>query len=388
MRILVLGADGYLGWPTAMYLSERGHEVAAFDNGVRRQYDAELRSGSLVPIESLHTRVRAWKEVTGEQIAMFHGDLCEADDIYRALRDFQPDAVVHFAEQRAAPYSMIDRRHAVYTQTNNVIGTLNLMYAIGELDRDIHIVKLGTMGEYGTAEHRHRGGLARRRAQGPPRPRAVPEAAEQLLPPLEGARQPQPRVRLSDLGPARHRPQPGHRLRPGDRAVAPDPRLATRFDYDSVFGTVLNRFAIQAVLGLPLSIYGGGTPDPGSARHPRHRRVHPPRLRESRRPPASSGSSTRPPRASRCLEMAKTVQNCFPGAVEMEHVDNPRVEAENHYYSFTHTALESLGLEPHLLARHAAHQMFGIIEQHRDRVDLDLLAPTVRWRDPIASARS
>ena len=218
MRILVLGGDGYLGWPTAMYLSAQGHEVGVLDNGVRRQYDHELGSGSLVPIESLHTRVKAWQEVTGREIPCYTGDLCDADFVYDTFGTFAPDAVVHFAEQRAAPYSMIDRKHAVYTQTNNVVGTLNLMYAIGEIDRDIHIVKLGTMGEYGQPNIDIEEGWLEVEHKGRKDRVLFPKKPGQLLPPVQGARQPQPRVRLPHLGPAGDRPQPGHRLRPGDRA--------------------------------------------------------------------------------------------------------------------------------------------------------------------------
>ncbi|HEY3682064.1 MAG TPA: NAD-dependent epimerase/dehydratase family protein, partial [Streptosporangiaceae bacterium] len=129
MRILVLGGDGYLGWPTALHLSQRGHEVGVVDNFARREYDFELGVESLVPIESLQSRVAAWESASGRAITAYVGDLTDAGFTYDTLRDFRPDAVVHFAEQRAAPYSMIDRKHAVYTQTNNVVGTLNLLYA-------------------------------------------------------------------------------------------------------------------------------------------------------------------------------------------------------------------------------------------------------------------
>src|SRR5690348_15618666 len=150
MRIMVLGGDGYLGWPTALHLSQAGHEVAVADNFVRRHYDDELGVESLVPIEPLRTRIAAWRELTGKQIGMYVGDLTDAMFTYHIVGDFRPEAVVHYAEQRAAPYSMIDRRHAVYTQQNNVVGTLNLLYAIAEINPDIHLVKLGTMGVYGT----------------------------------------------------------------------------------------------------------------------------------------------------------------------------------------------------------------------------------------------
>ncbi|MGH9123067.1 MAG: NAD-dependent epimerase/dehydratase family protein, partial [Acidimicrobiales bacterium] len=150
MRILVLGGDGYLGWPTALHLSSGGHEVGVLDNLVRREYDVEMGVSSLVPILPFQERVALWKDLTGRQLKAYVGDLTDPAFVHSTFSDFAPDAVVHFAEQRSAPYSMIDQRHAVYTQQNNVVGTLNVLYAIADLDRDIHLVKLGTMGEYGT----------------------------------------------------------------------------------------------------------------------------------------------------------------------------------------------------------------------------------------------
>ena len=151
MRVLVLGADGYLGWPTALHLSHRGHQVGALDNFVRRQYDYELGVSSLVPISHLQRRIKVWEEISGLVIEPFVGDLNDADFVFETLRRFRPDAIVHFAEQRSAPYSMIDRAHAVYTQVNNVVGNLNLLFAHRrDRPRRIHLVKLGTMGEYGT----------------------------------------------------------------------------------------------------------------------------------------------------------------------------------------------------------------------------------------------
>lgn len=379
MRILVLGGDGYLGWPTAMYLSGKGHEVGVLDNAVRRQYDHELGSHSLVPIETLSHRVRAWQEVAGPVIRNYPGDLMDAERTYEVVRDFEPDTIVHFAEQRAAPYSMIDRKHAVYTQTNNVIGTLNLMFAIGEIDRDIHLVKLGTMGEYGTPnidieegwlEVTHRGRTDRMLY--PKRPGSFYHLSKvhdshnlEFGCRIWG-------LRVTDLN-------QGIVYGQETEESVLDPRLATRFDYDAVFGTVLNRFAIQAVLGRPLTVYGGGT---------QRRAVLDIRdtvecVRLACENPAAPGEFRVFNQATESFslqELAKTVQETFPGAVEVEYLTNPRVEIENHHYAFVHSALEDLGLSPHLLSDTLLTSMFGIIERHRDRVDVDCLNPTVDWR--------
>ena len=150
MRTLILGGDGYLGWPTALHLSSQGHEVGVADNFARRDWDVELGVDSLVPIRPLEERIERWRVLTGKRLSCYVGDLCDDDFVSAMVRDFDPDTIVHYGEQRSAPYSMIDQRHAVFTQTNNVVGNLNVLYAIADHNRDIHLVKLGTMGEYGT----------------------------------------------------------------------------------------------------------------------------------------------------------------------------------------------------------------------------------------------
>jgi UDP-sulfoquinovose synthase len=379
MKVLVLGGDGYLGWPTAMYLSARGHDVAVLDNGVRRTYDAELGSGSLVPIASMADRVKAWHEVSGKRITNIHGDLMDADVVYGAVRSVEPESIVHFAEQRAAPYSMIDRKHAVYTQVNNVVGTLNVMYAIGEIDRDIHLVKLGTMGEYGYPnidveegwlEVTHKGRSDR--VLFPKKPGSFYHLSKvhdshnlEFACRIWG-------LRVTDLN-------QGIVYGQQTDETALDARLATRLDYDAVFGTVLNRFAIQAVLGMPLSVYGAG----GQIRPIIDIRDTVDCIRLACENPAEAGEFrvfNQATEAFSLREMAKLVADTHPGGAEVEHVDNPRVELEEHEYSFTHTALESLGLVPHLLSDTLLTSMFSIIEQHRDRVDPDALRPTVDWR--------
>ncbi len=379
MRTLVLGGDGYLGWPTAMYLSRHNHAVGIVDNGVRRQYDAELGSNSLVPIETLKNRISAWSEVAGSDIASFYGDLLDAEFLYDTIREFRPDTIVHFAEQRAAPYSMIDRKHAVYTQTNNVIGTLNLMFAIGEIDRDIHLVKLGTMGEYGTPnidieegwlEVTHKG--RKDRLLFPKRPGSFYHLSKvHDSHNLEfGCRV--WNLRVTDLN-------QGIVYGQETEESALDARLATRFDYDAVFGTVLNRFAIQAVLGLPLSIYGGG----GQSRAIIDIRDTVECVRLACESPARAGEFrvfNQTTETYSLGEMAKIVASTYPGGAEVDFIDNPRVEVEDHHFSVVHTALEGLGLKPHLLSDTLLTSMFDIIEKHRDRLDVDQLRPTVNWR--------
>jgi UDP-sulfoquinovose synthase len=258
VRILILGGDGYLGWPTALHLSAIGHDVGVVDNFVRRSWDAELAVESLVPIHSLDDRVARWHELTGLSIPTYEGDLCDGEFVSGVVEDFDPDTIVHYAEQSSAPYSMIDRRHAVYTQANNVVGTLNVLYAIAEHNRDIHLVKLGTMGEYGTpnidieegwltVNHRGRSD----RVLYPKRPGSYYHLSKvhdshniEFACRIWG-------LRATDLnqGVVYGQQTPETEL---------DPVLATRFDYDGVFGTVLNRFVIQAVLGHPLTVYGSG----------------------------------------------------------------------------------------------------------------------------------
>src|SRR6202165_1142739 len=150
MKIAVLGGDGYCGWATALYLSQKGHAVAIVDNFLRRQWDHELGAQTLTPIRPLSERLKSWQKITGKTIELFVGDVADYDFLESMVKAFEPDAIVHFAEQRSAPYSMIDRKHAIFTQVNNVVGTLNLLFAIRELRPECHLIKLGTMGEYGT----------------------------------------------------------------------------------------------------------------------------------------------------------------------------------------------------------------------------------------------
>ncbi|GAA3356254.1 MULTISPECIES: NAD-dependent epimerase/dehydratase family protein [Saccharopolyspora] len=387
MRILVLGGDGYLGWPTALHLSDRGHEVAVADNFARRGYDHEMGVQSLVPIEPMQTRIDAWHEVSGKSIKSYYGDLVDADFTYEMVRDFRPDTIVHFAEQRAAPYSMIDRKHAVYTQQNNVVGNLNVLFAIQEIDPSIHLVKLGTMGEYGTPnidieegwlEVTHKGRTDRMLF--PKKPGSFYHLSKvhdshniEFACRIWG-------LRATDLNQGvvygQETPQ-----------TARDPRLATRFDYDAIFGTVLNRFVIQAVLGHPLTVYGSG----GQTRGLIDIRDTVECIRLAAENPADAGEFrvfNQMTESFSVGEIAKVVANCFDGGVEVEHLENPRVEQSEHHYNVVHTGLVELGLEPHLLSNTLIDSLFGIAKAHVDRVDLAAMRPTVQWRTGSSPMRA
>ncbi len=379
MRTLVLGGDGYLGWPTALHLSQSGHEVAVADNFARRQYDYELGVESLVPIETLQTRVRVWQELSGREIKAFVGDFTDAEFTVEMIRSFAPDTIVHFGEQRAAPYSMIDRSHAVYTQVNNVVGTLNVLFAIAEVDRDIHLVKLGTMGEYGTPDIDIEEGWINVEHNG--------RSDRMLFPKRPGSFYHLSKVHDS------HNIEFACRIW-GLRATdlnqgivygletpetAQDPRLATRFDYDSVFGTVINRFIIQAVIGHPLTVYGSG----GQTRGLIDIRDTANCVRLASENPAEAGEFrvfNQMTESKSVAELAKTVAETYAKDAQIEFLNNPRVEADTHYYNVKHTRLVELGLQPHLLADTLIESLFDIVERHKDRVDVRALRPTVDWR--------
>jgi len=379
LRILVLGGDGYLGWPTALHLSRRGHDVGVVDNFHRRQYDFEMGVDSLVPISTLQRRVRVWEDVSGYTVIPFVGDLTDAEFTTGVIDRFRPEAVVHFGEQRSAPYSMIDRKHAVYTQVNNVVGNLNLLYAIAEIDPSIHLVKLGTMGEYGTPnidieegyiEITHRG-----RTDVLPYPK-----------------QPGSFYHLSKVHDS-HNIHFACRiwgLRATDlnqgivygqetEETALHPELATRFDYDGVFGTVLNRFCVQAVVGHPLTVYGSG----GQTRAMLDIRDTLSCVELACLHPADPGEFRVFNQFTESFsvgQLAELVAETYPGRVETTHLEDPRVEKQEHYYRAAHTRLLDLGLVPHLLNEGTLQNILSVAERHRDRVDPQAIRPTVNWR--------
>ena len=379
MRVLVLGGDGFLGWPTALHLSASGHDVAIADSGIRRTYDAELGTSSLLPIGSLAERTRLWEHVSGRRIDVYDGDLCDADFVDATFRGYEPAAVVHFAEQRSAPYSMIDRAHAVHTQVNNVVGTLNVLYAIAETDPGIHLVKLGTMGEYGTPnidieegwlEVTHNGRSDR--VLFPKRPGSMYHLSK-----VHDSHNIEFACRVWGLAATDLNQGIVYGVETVETAL--DPGLATRFDYDEVFGTVLNRMIVQAVIGDPLTVYGSG----GQIRGFLDVRDTVACVRLAIEHPAQPGEFrvfNQFTEQFSVSDLATLVAKVWPGAATIDNLDNPRVESEAHYYNAAHTKLLDLGLRPHLLADTLIDSLFDVVGTHRSRVDPTVIRPTVSWR--------
>ncbi len=383
MRIVVIGGDGYLGWPQAMYLSRRGHDVVLVDNFVRRLWDNECGTDTLIPITSADERVKVWKEVTGRTIQLAVGDICHYDFLAALFRDFRPDAVVHYGEQRCAPYSMIDREHAVMTQTNNVVGNLNVIYAIMEHVPDCHLVKLGTMGEYGTPNIDIEEGFIEIHHNG----------RSDLLP---FPKQPGSFYHLSKVHDSHniHFASRVWGLRATDlnqgvvygvrtEETALDPRLQTRFDYDGIWGTVLNRYCVQAVAGHPLTVYGKGGQTRGFLD-----------IRDTMRcieiaieQPAKKGEYrvfNQFTEQFSVLGLAELVQQAAARkglTVTIENPPNPRVEAESHYYNAKHTKLVELGLQPHLLSDVLLDSVLDAVRDHIGRLRPETILPYVNWRN-------
>ncbi|MFZ0591246.1 MAG: NAD-dependent epimerase/dehydratase family protein [Bryobacteraceae bacterium] len=382
MRICVLGGDGYCGWATALYLSSRGHDVAIIDNFARRQWDFELGVQTLTPIRPLSERLQLWHELTGNRVELFVGDVAEYDFLCSVIRDYEPEAVIHFAEQRSAPYSMIDRKHATFTQVNNVVGTLNLLFALHEFRPGCHLVKLGTMGEYGTPNIDIEEGYITIEHNGrkdvmpfPKQPGSfyhlskVHDSHNMMFAcKIWG-------LRATDLN-------QGVVYGTVTNEVALHPGLINRFDYDEVFGTVLNRFCVQAAIGHPLTVYGRGGQTRGfldirdTIRCVELACLHP-------AAPGECRVFNQFTEQFSVLELANLVQTAGEKMglrVEIDHLPDPRVESEEHYYNAKHSKLMDLGLEPHLLSDSLLDSLMNIAFEYRDRIDTATLLPKVNWR--------
>ncbi len=382
MRIMVIGGDGYLGWPTALHLSQRGHDVLIVDNLVRRSYDHEIGAHSLTPMISLQERVAAWHAVSGKSIAYAIGDICDYSFFEGVFTSTKPDAVVHFGEQRSAPYSMIDRRHAVYTQHNNVVGTLNLLYAIAEHAPDCHLVKLGTMGEYGTPNIDIEEGYITITHNGRTDTLPYPKQPGSFyhLSKVHDSHNIMFACRAWGIRATDLNQGVVYGLETAETSL--DPRLVTRFDYDAIFGTALNRFMVQAVIGMPMTVYGQG----GQTRGFLDIRDTLACVELALNTPAQRGEFrvfNQFTEQFNVLQLATLVRDAAQAhgiSATIQHIENPRVEKETHYYNAAHRKLIDLGLQPHFLSDTLIDSVMQIVYAHRDQVRPALVLPSVNWR--------
>jgi len=381
-KVMIIGGDGYCGWATALHLSNKNYQVAIVDDLVRRHIDHQLGIDSLTPIASIHDRIRRWKALTGKTIELYVGDICEFDFLSDAFESFQPESVVHFGEQRSAPYSMIDRSRAVYTQHNNVIGTLNVLFAIKEYSEECHLVKLGTMGEYGTPNIDIEEGYITITHNGRTDKLPYPKQASSFyhLSKVHDSHNiafscKAWGIRATDLN-------QGVVYGVMTDETAMHEELSNRLDYDGVFGTALNRFCVQAAVGHPLTIYGKG----GQTRGYLDIRDTVQCVELAIANPADQGEFrvfnqfTEQFSVNDLAELVKKAGAKFGLDVQAVSVPNPRVEAEEHYYNAKHTKLIELGLQPHLLSDSLLDSLLNFAIRYKDRVDTTQIMPNVSWK--------
>ena len=381
MRILILGGDGYLGWPTALRFSARGHEVSVVDNFSRRRWHTEHGTASLTPIGELDERIAAWREVSGEQIRSYVGAVEDGDFLDEVVAETRPEAIVHYGQQASAPYSMLSRERAAETQHANIVGNLNVLFAIRDQVPDAHLVKLGTMGEYGQPNIDIEEGYIEIEHKGRKDLLPYPKLPGSLYHCSKVADSTNIHFACRTWGLRATDLNQGVVYGIETEETNRDERLITRFDYDELFGTVLNRFCLQAVIGHPLTVYGAGR----QTRSFLNIRDTMACVELAVGNPAEAGEFrvfnqfTEQFSVLELAELVKAAGAHLGYEVTIDHVDNPRVEKEEHYYNAVNTNLLDLGLQPHHLGEELVESMLGIIERYKGNTIESSIAPRTRW---------
>lgn len=382
MKVLILGADGYIGWSLSMHLAKRGHTVSGIDSFERRKNVEAVGSTSAIPILDMEERISSFKHIHGKDISFYAGDLLDYDFLQQVVREVKPDSIVHLAEQPSAPFSMIDREHAIYTQHNNIEGTLNVLFAMKEYVPDCHLVKLGTMGEYGTPNVDIPEGFFEIEFRG----------RKDMLP---FPRQPGSLYHLSKV----HDSGNVHfacrmwRLRSTDimqgvvygtrTAEMVDDSLMTRFDFDEWFGTVINRYCAEAVIGHPLTPYGSGGQKRGfidlidSVQCMRIAVENPPSKGEYRVFNQLDEIYSVTELANYVAQVGKKLRL----DVKIQPVSNPRIEKEDHYYRVDREHLRNLGFRPTRRVTETVEIMLTDLLKYRDRImeRSEVILPRTTW---------
>lgn len=393
-HILILGGDGYLGWPTAMYFSNRGYDVTVVDNYLRRNGCAKLDTGMLYPVPNLIERAKIWHEKTGNEIKVVIADLAD-HELMRQLFDGRvqynwaandrftglPETVVHFAEQPSAPFSQIDYRHADLTLVNNLRVTNNLLWAVRDYARDTHVIKLGTMGEYGTPNIDIEEGWLDIEHNGRKDKFLFPRQAGSLYHTTKimdtdllwyG-------VRLWDLKITDLMQGPVYGIETDESVV--DERLKTIFNYDEIFGTIVNRFITQAVSNYPLTVYGQG----GQTRGYLNIKDTLQCIHMAEKTPAKKGELRifnqimETFSVNQLAEMVKRVGDKRGHEVEIKSIENPRKEAEEHYYNPSYQGLLELGVKPHYLTDEVMDRLFEVVEDYSSNIRKDVIFKGIKW---------
>lgn len=381
MRVLILGGDGYLGWPTAMAFSAKGHEVCVVDNYLRRNIAMETSSEALTPTPNLDDRAAVWKGISGKAIEVVIGDCLDYRLLSGIFQDFQPEAVIHYAEQPSGPYSMIDFEAAKRTLDNNLGVTFNVVWAVMEHAPECQIIKLGTMGEYGTPNIDIEEGWLEVEHNGRSHTFLYPRQAGSLYHTTKvldtdllwfyvrtyG-------LRVTDL---MQGPVYGLSTDEADQ----DERLLPNFHYDDIFGTVVNRFLVQAVAGIPLTVYGKG----GQIRGYLNLKDTLQCVELAMDNPVEKGDLrilnqfTEQFSVNELADQIQRVGNEMGLGVEVKSIENPRKEVEEHYYNPKHSGLLDLGLEPHYMTDEVVAEMLERVIRYKDRIDERKILPRVKW---------
>jgi UDP-sulfoquinovose synthase len=383
MKIFIAGIDGYLGWALAQYLVSRGHEIAGNDTFFRRQWVEEVGSYSAIPVYSIKDRLLAFRERYGKEILFREGNLLDYEFLKSFLVDFQPDTIVHLAEMPSAPYSMMDQAHTTFTQQNNVIGSLNLLWAIKEVCPSAHLVKLGTMGEYGTPNIDIPEGFFEVEFRGRKDYLPFPRQAGSFYhwSKVHDSNNTMFACRIWGLSATDIMQGVVFGTRIDE--MHEDPRMYSRLDFDQCFGTVINRFCCQAVIGHPLTLYGAG----GQTRGFLPLRDSMQCLAIAIEQPAKPGEYRVFNQFEECYtveELALMVQEVGASVdiyIDVYHYDNPRKELDNHYFNPDRNHLVTLGYKPTNDIKAEIRTMLSDLIPHRDRIarKSDILIPDIRW---------